>query len=404
MSLMELLRLVGRACTSNESQAEVASTAQLSPDQRGSARCLEQLTSLMGQLMGACGQEIVARFVLLAFKQASKNTARDRMHVDGRPGTLSSGLTTAHLVLAAVQMAPDEAGSWQLCNQASILTAIRLSGWDPRSVQSEAAAATQQHCQRLQKFWTGPGPARFNAEQLRSCLWRLRSCRQWMLLFPAGLLPQARDVLHSLRSIRFWRFFHAVVATDAQVVVCRQLRRNSARSLSRSSGAQPSVWMRLRLGARSQPQPSISCWFCRATTTFTAPSCQPSMQPNSTVRYTAQRCGHVLCSCSWPSTQESLHIPTSHMPTLRVQAAQAAAATAAKVGTLRPAPVALFSGALQHAHWAVRHTAMDSLVAYTRAAVDDGDLRAIVPAQLLEPGSRLPVLNDSLNDALSGSS
>ena len=58
----------------------------------------------------------------------------------------------------------------------------------------------------------------------------------------------------------------------------------------------------------------------------------------------------------------------------------------AQCATVRPAPVALFRSALLHASWAVRHAAMESLAAYTRAAVDDGDLRSVVPAELLAPG------------------
>ena len=75
---------------------------------------------------------------------------------------------------------------------------------------------------------------------------------------------------------------------------------------------------------------------------------------------------------------------TSH----HVQVAQAAAAFAAKCGTLKPAPVSLFHGTLQHVHWAVRHAANESFAEYTRAAVDDGDLRTVVPAELLAEGSR----------------
>ena len=96
---------------------------------------------------------------------------------------------------ASVQVTADEPCRWPLCAEAPLLTAIRLSSWDPRSVQHEAAAAVRRHCQRLQTLVTGAGPARCTQEQLRTCVWRLRCCRQWVLLFPSGLLSQASRIM-----------------------------------------------------------------------------------------------------------------------------------------------------------------------------------------------------------------
>ena len=70
------------------------------------------------------------------------------------------------------------------------------------------------------------------------------------------------------------------------------------------------------------------------------------------------------------------------------QLASAAAAVVAQCGTVRPPPLAFVRDTLLHQHWAVRHAAMEGLVAYTRAAVDDSDLRSVVPVELQAPGTR----------------
>jgi len=80
-------------------------------------------------------------------------------------------------------------------------------------------------------------------------------------------------------------------------------------------------------------------------------------------------------------------VPTGGMSCLQ-QLASAAAAVVAQCGIVRPPPVAFVRASLLHQHWAVRHAAMQSLVAYTRAAVDDSDLRSVVPAELQASGMR----------------
>ena len=90
--------------------------------------------------------------------------------------------------------------------------------------------------------------------------------------------------------------------------------------------------------------------------------------------------GHPGAS-SLPSVRITLTLP------LTSQLVEPAAAVLALCGSVRPAPVAMFRSALLTPHWVERHMAMESLATYTRAVVDDSDLRSVVPAELQAQGT-----------------
>jgi hypothetical protein len=197
-TLSDLLRVAGHVCACDVDQRDNASSVLTRPEQHSVARCLKQLACLLGQLLGACReQRLVDSFVTELLKQARHVPNKAAQRAGGRLLMFLACVPHPRVIScdASVQVTAAEPGCWPLCAQASLLAAIRLSSWDPRSVQREAAAAVQKHCQRLQILVTGAKPARCSQEQLRTCLWRLRCCRQWVLLFPSGLLSQASQVV-----------------------------------------------------------------------------------------------------------------------------------------------------------------------------------------------------------------
>ena len=125
--------------------------------------------------------------VPLLLKQARK-LSLFAVHKAVRPNT------AAYASRASVQMFHYERFRWPLYAQPFLLSAVRLSGWDAVSMQEEAVIACESRRRDLEIAFEDPDTRGFSKEELLVWASQLDSCRQWVLLLPAGL-PQARKLV-----------------------------------------------------------------------------------------------------------------------------------------------------------------------------------------------------------------
>ena len=81
---------------------------------------------------------------------------------------------------------------WTLCAEASLLRAIRLSGWEATGVPCEAAASSFASMRHLEEFIGHEDLLGCSAKEIKDCARQLECCRQWVLLHRQGL-PEARS-------------------------------------------------------------------------------------------------------------------------------------------------------------------------------------------------------------------
>lgn len=365
-------------------------------------RTMEHLAGLLGQLLAAgcsAGSRNTLTPVLL---QQARQLPASVIH---RPWTPTS---PAH-ASCSVQMLTDEHSRWPLCAKPLLLAAVRQSGWDAVSMQKEAVTFCENRQRDLGIEFANPDTLEFSKEDLLDYASQLNSCQQWVLLLHARL-PQACKLLATAKARVDWPaaaycclfILHRPVPILAQVLL-QKLRRTAVHIIqltvdylhivpSLSGVTTAAVHLLLALPCDDEALRSVLPGLSKGQRHPQVRTDQRGCTYSGLKALIAGHwvvaipCGAEPCAarcCCW-----SLSGANRGSTCAVRQMASAAAAVVARCGIVRPPPVAFVRGSLLHQHWAVRHAAMEGLVAYTRAAVDDSDLRSVVPVELQAPGTQ----------------